>query len=285
MNNFIVSVDFSEDSVKGLEMAVLFSQKKYVNIQMVYVQKSSQDYRPGSFEEEKHFAEKQFENLHKKYKPHLGNDSSLRYIIKKGKIYEEIVEQAESYKESFISASTHGASGFEEFFIGSNAFKIISATSLPVLTIRKSVPADIKKIIVPLKLHVDTRQKVPFAADIAELFGAEIHLITISNTRNKKDIDRLGAYLSQSADYLRKRHLKFTMKKLYGESLVSLVNNYIEAVDGDMVTIMTSQAGNFGVLLGSYAHQMLYRSKVPVLSITPKEKHVPAGFATQGRYK
>ncbi len=94
MKNFIIPIDFSDDSLKGLEMALLFSQKQYVNIQMVYVQKNSQDYRPGSFEEEKHFAEKQFEDIIQKYQPQLGNDSRLRYIIKKGKIYEEIVEQA-----------------------------------------------------------------------------------------------------------------------------------------------------------------------------------------------
>ncbi len=184
-----------------------------------------------------------------------------------------------------ISASTHGASGFEEFFIGSNAFKIISATPSPVITVRKTVPEKIRRIVVPLKLHVDTRQKVLHACDLATLFGAEIHLVTIACTSNKKDNNRLNSYLLQSADYLRKRHVKFTTKKLQGESLVNLINNYVEAVDADMVAIMTSQAGNFGVLLGSYAHQMLYRSKVPVLSITAKEKRVPAGFTTQGRYK
>ena len=284
MKNFIVPVDFSEDSLKGLELALLFSMKQNINIQMVYVQKSSDDFKPGTFEEEHRYAEKRFREIIEKYTPHLRNDSKLRYIIKKGRIYQEIVDQAESYKESVISASTHGASGFEEFFIGSNAYKIISATANPVFTIRKKVPSEIRKIVVPLKLHVDTRQKVPVAAEIAGIFGAEVHLITISTSRNKKDNDRLNAYLKQSIDYLSKRNITSVAKKLYGENLVTLASNYSNAIDADLAVIMMYKASNLEILMGSYGQQMLYRSEIPVLSITPREKHVPAGFTTEGKY-
>lgn len=285
MKNFVVPVDFSGDSLKGLEMAILFSHRQHVNIQMVYVMKSSEDFRPGTIQEEHKYAETQFANIIKEHEPTVGNESKLRYIIKKGRIYEEIVEQAESYKESIISASTHGASGFEEFFIGSNAFKIISATQNPVITIRKEVPDAIRKIVVPLILDVDTRQKVPLSAEMAELFGAELHLISLSTTKNKKDNNRLNSYLNQSADYLKKRNVKIVVKKLHGENLISLTNNYCEAVNADLVSIMSGKVSTLNVLLGSYSQQMLYRSDIPVLSITPREKHVPAGFTTQGRYK
>jgi nucleotide-binding universal stress UspA family protein len=285
MKNFVVPVDFSADSLKGLEMAILFSQRHQVNVQMVYVMKSSADYRPGTVEEEHRYAEKQFKTIIKDYESGLGHESKLRYIIKKGRIYEEIVEQAESYKESIICASTHGASGFEEFFIGSNAFKIISATQSPVITVRKAAPKTISKVVVPLILNVDTRQKVPLSAEIAELFDAELHLISISTTKNKKDSDRLAAYLNQSSDYLKKRKVKFVVKKLVGENLVTLTNNYCSAVNAELVSIMTGNDSNLNILLGSYSQQMLYKSDIPVLNVTPKAKHVPAGFTTQGRYK
>ena len=284
MKNFIIPVDFSADSLKGIEMALLFSRKQSINIQMVYVQKTSEDFRPGTLEEEHRYAGKEFEKIIKTYSPLCENGSKLRYIIKKGRIYEEIVKQAESYKESVICASTHGASGFEEFFIGSNAFKIISATSNPVITIRKKVPAGIKKIVVPLKMHVDTRQKVPVAAEIAEIFGAEVHLVSVTTSNNKKLNSRLNAYLQQSTEYLQKRRIPVVPKKLHGENLVTLATNYINAIDADLVMIMMHKASNLNILMGTYGQQMLYRSDIPVLSITPREKHVPAGFTTQGIY-
>lgn len=137
MKSIIVPVDFSAESIQGLEMAMKFTQRENTNIQMVYVQKKSDDFRPGTYEEEHKYAEKEFEKLISKYKGELKFDSKLRFIIKKGKIYQEVVEQVESYKEGIIIASTHGASGFEEYFIGSNAYKIITSTKNPVITVRK----------------------------------------------------------------------------------------------------------------------------------------------------
>lgn len=283
MKNFIIPIDFSKDSLKGIDLAVLFSKRQKVNIQLVYVQKSSGDYRPGTFEEEKRFAEIQFKKILNQYESKLGNNSKMRYIIKKGKIFKEIVSQAESYKDSVISASTHGASGFEEFFLGSNAYQIISATNRPVITIRKNkCPSDIKKIIVPIKLHVDTRQKVPYAANVAELFGAEVHLISVSTSKNKRIVNRLNSYLSQSSNYLKNKNINHVVKRLYGENIATLTSNYAKAVDADLVVIMTEKRSGLNVLLGSYAHAVFNICPTPVLSITPKEKHIPSGFRTFG---
>jgi nucleotide-binding universal stress UspA family protein len=279
MKNFIIPIDFSKESLKGLDIAVLFSKKMHINIQMVYVQKSSEDYHPGSLDEEHKFAEAGFREIMKDYEGRLGNDSKLRFIIKKGKIYKEIVSQVESYNDGVIAASTHGASGFEDFFIGSNAFKIISATGKPVITIRKgNCPAGIRTIVVPLKMNVDTRQKVPWATDIAELFEAEIHLLTISTSQNKKDIARLNAYQSQSADYIKKRKVSVITKKLYGESLPTMVVNYATAVNADMVVIGTERLSGSNKSLGGYVQDVLNRCPSPVLSITAGEKHIPIGF-------
>ena len=286
MKNFIVPVDFSKDSLKGLDIAVLFSQKMHVNIQMVYVQKASDDFRPGTFEEEHKFAEAKFNKIVEEYKPRLKHDSTLRYIIKKGRIYKEIVSQVESYKDGVISASTHGASGFEDFFIGSNAFKIISSTSKPVFTINKvHAPKAIKTIIVPIKFNVDTRQKVPWAAELAEIFDAELHLISIATTKNKKDNARLNAYHAQSIEYVSKKKVKMVSKKLYGDSPSSIVLTYSNAVNADLVIITTEKSSGWNLMMGSYVQDILNKCPSIVLSITAKEKHVPIGFATYGEYK
>ena len=283
MKNFIVPIDFSSDSLKGLDLAVLFSQKKEINIQMVYVLTRSTYYQPGTVEEEHQFAENNFQKLIKEYTPKLGNNSKIRYIIKRGKVFREIVNQANSYTNAVVSASTHGASGFEELFSGSNALKIMAATSQPVFTIKHSpVPKEIKRIVAPIKLDVDTRQKIPVVAELAELFGAEVHLITISTTSNKRDLSRLNAYSKQALNYLKEKNIKVISKSLIGESLPTLTGNYAEAVDAEMIIIMSSSIDKWNVFLGSYAQQMLNKARVPLLSITPKEKHIPRGFSTFG---
>lgn len=282
MTNFIVPIDFSVDSLKGLEWAILFSQKKSINIQMVYVLTNSSNFQPSVAEQEQKYAETQFKKLVKDFGPGLGNQSKLRYIIKKGKVYREVVNQVNSYKNAVVSASTHGASGFEELFIGSNALKIIAATEQPVFTLRTTMPDDVRRIVVPIKMHLDTRQKAPIVADLAELFGAELHVVSISTRKNKRDLARLETYSNQVNNYFKARKLQTVSKTLVGESLHSLTCNYAEAVDADLITIMSSAIDKWNVFLGSYAQQMVKTATVPLLSITPKEKQIPAGFSTFG---
>lgn len=283
MKNFIVPIDFSAESLLGLEIPILFSQKTTVNIQMVYVITSITDYHPSSVQDEYNFAEEKFEEVIKQVKPRLGNNSTLKFIIKKGKVYREVVSQVNSYTRAVVSASTHGASGFEELFVGSNALKIMSATNKPVFTIRKSpAPKKISRIVLPIKLHADTRQKLPVAADLATLFGAEIHLVTISTTKNKRDRERLDSYSAQSAGYLKSRKISPVVRTVSGDSMPGLTLNYAETVGADLIVIMSSAIDKWNVFFGSYAQQMLNRSHVPLLAIKPRVKQLPTGFRTFG---
>jgi nucleotide-binding universal stress UspA family protein len=283
MKNFIIPIDFSDESINGLELAVLFSKIREINIQMVYVITSVSDYHPSTISDEKKFAEERFRELIRIYEPKLGNNSKLRFIIKQGKVYREIVNQVNSYNNAVVAASTHGASGFEELFVGSNALKIMAATNKPVFTIRKSpVPKNIKKIVVPIKLHPDTRQKLPIVAELAKLFNAEVHVVGISIRNSKRDIRRIQSYCDQSVGFLKSRKVPSVQHMVIGDSLTVLTLNYASTVGADLIVIMSSAIDKWNVLFGSYAQQMMNRSKLPLLCIKPRPKQLPTGFRTFG---
>ena len=284
MKNFIVPIDFSDDSIKGLELAILFSQKKHVNIQLVYVQKKSFDIYAGLIHEEAKLAETKFEQMLKKYTPLLKNDSKLRYIIKKGRIYEEIVNQAQSYKDSVITASTHGASGFEELFMGSNAYKIICATDRPVITIRKGpIPKDIRKIVLPIDVVPETRQKVGVAADIARLFDSEILVVAVTSSKSKKVKERLESYVKQVSKHLKGIDIPYKTDFQYGTNIADITIDYSKKMKADLTIIMTEMGIGLGNLfMGSYAQQILSKSNIPVLNLKPREVNLPRDFSTFG---
>ncbi|MBN2612272.1 MAG: universal stress protein [Bacteroidales bacterium] len=283
VKNFIVPIDFSEESYKGLELAILFSKYTHVNIQMVHVLRKSSDLSPASVDVEAEQAEITFKKIVEKHTPRLGNNSNLRYISKKGKIYQEVVNQAQSYKDSVITASTHGLSGFEEFFIGSNAYKIILATDRPVITIRKGkCPEDIKKIVLPIDTGEDTRQKVPFTTELAQLLGAEVHIIAVNSNKDDKAINKLRAYSTQVAGYMVGK-VSYATEELFGENISDLIVNYAKAVKADLISIMTEQSPGISLILGNTAHQVINKAEIPVLSITPRELKITGGsFKTFG---
>lgn len=283
MYQIVVPIDFSDEALKGLDLAMLLAKNVESNIELVYVQKKSVDYSAGSREEEYKYADKEFKKIINSYTPKLPENTKLSYIIKSGRIYREIVNQAESFNDSFIVSSTHGASGFEKFFIGSNTFKIITATSRPVFTIRcGDVPQNISKIVLPIDISADTRQKLPFTAEIAKWFDAEVHVITVTSLQTDDISKKLSAYSNQVSEYLDNRGIKNTTEALVGSNLIELILDYAGLIKADLISIMTEQVSDSNYIMGTAAQEMLNKSTIPVLCTNPKELHVSGAFRTQG---
>ncbi len=282
MKNFIVPVDFSVESLNGLKMALLFSKKTKVDIQMIYVLPKSTDADPVAMEAERQTAEARFKEIVQEFAPQVDNDSSLNYHIKTGRIYQEVVSQAESMPDSIITASTHGASGFQELFIGSNAFRIISATEKPVITLRKnSCPDTIGRIVLPIDLSVDSRQKVPFTLELAKLFGAEIHVVGIHTMRGLGNKRRIRSYISQVASYIEDK-VQCETNEVFGDNVVELINNYSQAIKADLISITTERPSGISLIIGNTVHQILNKAEIPVLCLTPKNIRKSGSFATTG---
>lgn len=282
MKNFVVPIDFSNESLNGLKMAVLFTRKKPASIQMVYVMAKSGESNQQGSENEHEYAEDNFNKIIKEFKSELGRESSLEYIIKSGRIYQQVVDLAQQVPESMITASTHGASGFQELFIGSNAYRIISATDCPVITLRKNeCPDNISKIVLPIDLSHDTRQKVPFTTEIAQLFDAEIHVLGIHTSKSPSNAKKIRTYVSQVAGYIQGK-ADNVIHEVHGDSVSELVVNYSTAIDASLVSITTDRASGISLIIGNTPHLVLNKSEAPVLCQTPKAIRRAGTFVSMG---
>jgi len=282
MKNIIVPVDFSEECLSGLQLALLFSRKTPVKIEMVYVLQKLTEHRPSTLDAENEYAIKQLDTLVAKFSPLLGKDSKLQYIIKKGRIYQEVVNQAQAHADSIITASTHGASGFQEFFIGSNAYRIISATDRPVITIRRgNCPENIGRIVLPVDNTIDSRQKVPFTVDLAKIFRSEIHVVGIQTSKSEREIRRIRTYVGQVAGFIQGKVAVVT-NEVQGNDVADMVVNYARTVKADMVSITTEQGAGLSLIIGNTAHQVLNKSEIPVLSQSPKNLRITGSFSASG---
>ena len=282
MKNIIVPVDFSEESINGLQIALLFAKRIPVTVQMVYVMQKVSEHGNESVDTEHDFAEKQLKALVEKYSSVLHQDSKLQYFIKKGRIFQEIVSQAQAYPESIITASTHGASGFQEFFIGSNAYRILSATDKPVITIRGgNCPLTIGKIVLPVDTTIDSRQKVPFTIDIAKIFDAEIHVVGIQISKSEREIRRIHTYTGQVAGFIQGK-TRVVTNEVWGTNVADMVVNYAHTVKADLISITTEKTSGLGLIIGNTAHQLLNKADMPVLSQSPKSIKITGTFSSSG---
>jgi len=266
MKTIIVPLDFSDESLTGLNLALMLANKTGANIQMVHVTgKNTGDYYE-QMENENQLAKSKFEGILQKYKGKC--NSALSYTITEGKVFKGIADLADKYEDVLTVLSTHGASGFEELFIGGNAYKITSHSRNPVITVRRSkISSHIDQIVLPLDYTFQTREKVPYTVELAKVFGSKIHLLPISLSKLKSTEKKLHSYTEQVASYLNTHKVPYTVEYLHGSNLTDLTLDYARSIDADLISIMTEQEkSSSNLLLGNYAHQFINKAFIPVLS-------------------
>jgi nucleotide-binding universal stress UspA family protein len=268
MKTIIVPIDFSDESLTGLNLALMLANKTGANIQMVHVIGKKGSTNKELLEKEHQIAKMKFEDILQNCKEKSKINCNLSYTIKEGKIFKEITSLADEYKDSLIVLSTHGESGFEELFIGGNAYKITSHSRNPVITLRGSkIPSNVDKIVLPLDITFQTREKVPYTVELAKLFQSEIHLLSVRLSNIKSFDKKLHQYAEQVAAYIEFQKIPCTVEHLQGDNLTDITLDYSRKVNADLISIMTEQEKSVSnLLLGSYAHQMINKALIPVLS-------------------
>lgn len=275
MKKILVAIDFLDCSVNALAHAVSIAESAGADIELVWVNMPDNSKEIYKLDEESMLVEvdKRFKGLIKEYSPEMGT-GKMSYKIRKGKVYKEIIHEAEDTNADLIIVGTHGASGFEEFWIGSNANKIVSATNKPIITIRGGIDINrsLRKIVLPLDSTVETRQKLPFTTELAKLCGAEIFVLSVYTTKVSQIRYRVDTYTDQVIEYLEEEGVKYTRDAIDAENLSRSAIGYAERVEANLIAIMTEQERRTSNLwLGPYAQQMVNHSPFPVLSIHPKE--------------
>ena len=275
MKKIVVAIDFLDCSVNALAHAVSIAERAEADIQMVWVNMpdpSKEIFKcdPDVLLTE---VEKRFKELIEDYSPELSK-GKMTYKIREGKVYREIVAEADDINADLIIVGTHGSSGFEEFWIGSNANKIVSASGAPIITIRGGIDIQrpLSKIVLPLDSTVETRQKLPFTTELAKIHNAEINILSVYTTKVSDVRYRVDSYTDQVIEYLEEEGVKYTRDAVEADNLTKSTIGYAERIDANLISIMTEQERTTTNLwLGPFAQQMVNHSPFPVLSIHPKE--------------
>jgi nucleotide-binding universal stress UspA family protein len=271
MNEIVVAIDFSSCSVNATRTAVIIANAYDANITLVHICKHGSDESVYPNTQDIHYqeAEKRLKEMVSDFGPLLKNE--MRYKIRQGKVYSEIVNEAKYNDAIMLIAGTHGISGFEEYFIGSNAYRLVSLSPCPMITIRTMFQKkEIRKILFPIDSSRDTRQKTNFAADIAERLNAEIRVLGVYDTGIKDLRKKIKNYSIQVFKYFEQRRLKTSIDYAEGKKISGIVLDYVNIHDFDMVVMMSDKDTNT-MIIGNEAQRVINHSPVPVLSIHPKE--------------
>jgi len=275
MSKIVVAIDFSDCSINAFLHALSIAQHCQLDLSLVWVNKTGAEkekFVSGTKDPSKEVTNA-FEELVAKYKSELPGNK-IAYKIRSGKVYSEVASEARTSKAILVVAGTHGTSGFEEFWIGSNANKIIAACLCPVITIRGGI--DIKRplsrIALPIDSTMETRQKATFTGFLAKGHDAMVYIVKMNTSKVREIRKNVDLYASQTAMYLDKEGVRYQIDATEADNIADAVIDYARKIDANLISIMTSQETKTSNLwLGPFAHQTVNHSPIPVLSIHPKE--------------
>ncbi|MEI8201477.1 MAG: universal stress protein [Bacteroidota bacterium] len=275
MEEIIVPIDFSECSINAFEHALDIAAKTKHDLELLWVKSnnSKNELIKDKGEKIDDVVTKRFEEILKKYQPKLVSNK-LSYKIREGKVYKEVVTEAKEKNAFLIVTGTHGSSGFEEIFIGSNANRIIASSQCPIITIRGGV--NVKKPLTGIVLPMDssdlTRQKVPFTLELAKFYHAEIFILGVISSKIKALAKRTEVYVSQVEKSLYSKNIKHQVEIIRSDNPTEDIIKHCQKVEANLISIMTEQEkSSYSFILGTYAQQLVNRSPYPVLSIHPKD--------------
>ena len=279
-SKILIPVDFSKTSLNAVKYAAFMAQFTKGELVLVHVQNKNDlldIIMPAvKLKDISVITDFLAEKLEK-----IATDIKKRYGIKvstfvsTGHITSEIVNMAEETKSTLIVMGTHGKDSDNGFFLGSNAYRVLTKSEIPVMTVQTAADKlGFQNILLPLDSSYHSRQKVDSAIQMANIFASHLHVIGLLHSGDKGEENykyKMDTIMGQIIKLAEKKNVTCTTEIQFVDNRSKKTLSYAKKVKADLIIAMTDQDAEFSsIVLGNYIHQLTNYSKIPVLSIPPE---------------
>ncbi|PLW93438.1 MAG: hypothetical protein C0592_06180 [Marinilabiliales bacterium] len=285
-DNIIIPVDFGDRTEMLVNQAYSLAELMNTGLTLVHVNntRSSVAYNKNksnaSFTKDDDNTETKLRRLAGLYSNKF--NIQVQYVILEGEVHEVITKFAEENRVRLIVMGKSGKTHGEEVAIGKNTAQIIRMATCPVITINQHIKETFSKILLPLDLSKQIRQKINIAIMFSRYYGATVKIISIINHDNFNQEKDIKSKLAKTKDFMIENNVACTTDVVYNFDKTHLtaerILNYSKETRCDMIMIMTQQEKNWKhTFIGSTASQIIKNSVVPVMTITPYQdnfKHI-----------
>lgn len=276
INRILVPFDFSEHSSNALRQAIYMAKCFMAEIDLihiiapVYATTKYTDIMPSTDIFYTKLLKATTANL-KKVASEAGSNEGVKInsYCSLNVIHRGITEHAKKKKIDLIIMGTHGISGVSEFFAGSNAYRVVNESKCPVITVQKRTSTKgFKKILLPIRSEINSRQKVNFVATLAKTFMSKILIVGHIENSNKSEEMKVKNYVKQVETFLDRESISNETAFIKDEHFTKSILALAKKSKADLISEMTTHDFSLNQLIsGTYSQQFVNHSKIPVLSI------------------
>jgi nucleotide-binding universal stress UspA family protein len=282
IRNVIVGIDFSEGSLNAMKNAIAIAEKFKAKLTLLFVISPDAKALIGTDEVSKaniiSIVEPKLKKLVADCKKELPNNV-IKSKIRMGKASTEINAEAKEQGDALIVVGTHGCSGVKEIFIGSSAFRTVSGSSCPVLTVRNGVctARHLMEILIVIDDTLETLQKLKPAADIANKFYGCVHIVGLyPRFKNIRQI--VDGFVNRAEIYMMEHNVRFCTDRIENtkDKKVETVLEYATKNDINLIIIMKEvEFAGDNVFLTPFSERIVHRSLIPILTVDVDEEIYP----------
>ncbi len=262
MFKIIVPTDFTATADKAIAYAIALKKTLEADVYVLHILKK------GGSETD---AQKQMDDqIHHHY---VNTAVKAKSIMKVGSIFDDIPALVEEEKGDLVVMGTHGMKGLQHL-VGSHALRVITDTKAPFIVVQDNtvIESRVKKILVPLDLHKETKQKIKYTADIAEKFKSKVEII-IPNETDEFLRNQLERNMAYAEGYFEERGIPYQSVVAQGKSSAFADQVIEQAKTGksDMICILNFANEKLIHAFGSDAEQKVITNSaaIPVMVLNP----------------
>jgi nucleotide-binding universal stress UspA family protein len=181
-----------------------------------------------------------------------------------------IMDAVKKKSIDLIIMGSHGATGFREYFIGSNAEKIVRNSRVPVLVLKNYYKGTIKSIVFPNTLETEKQDDlIRKVKDLQAFFKATVHIVYVNTPTNFMPDNYTFERLKQFAKEFQFK--KFTLNVYNYPFEESGVIHFTSEIKGDMIAMGThGRKGLAHFLNGSLAEDVVNHTNSPIWTYVSK---------------
>jgi len=272
ITKLLVPTDFSDQAKYAFEVACQIAKRHSASIHLIHLVElpySIFDSRKNpNLPEAIYFlklAQQNFKEFRAAYEP-LTQGLELFESVKFQSVQEGIQNYIEENAIDAVIMGSHGSSGLEELFIGSNTEKIVRNVDVPVFVIKKQHHHfDVKHFVFATDLENDNKDAMLKAVAFSKFFEAELKFVFINTPEQFKTSTELRNLYNNLKSEL---NLPLDNLNIYNDLTVERgILQYAKDEHADLIGIGThGRKGLAHFLNGSLSEDLVNHAKRPVLT-------------------
>lgn len=271
MKKILVPTDFSEQASVALKAAAGIARKSNAEIILLHIidmpQETMDMIKPGyDIPEIMLFKEGAEAKLTQTSMSEELSGLNVSQILILGRTFHEVINVAKTNNIDLIVMGSHGASGFKEFFIGSNTEKVIRTSDIPVLAIKgNNSEISFNKVVFANDFTEESAKGFEKIINFLKLNGANPHFLMI-NTPNNFKPTHVAEQMAH--DFLKQFNLDAYEFSIYNDlDIEKGILNFADRINADLIAMGTHGRKGFARLLnGSISEDLMNHSPKSIIT-------------------